>query len=236
VTKFSRLPRFPRFRGPVAGRLISLGGAIAAGGLTRSSAGGLVVGVLLLAGFAGRRGRNRRREGAAERDAVLDLLTGLGLELRGGRPPAAALLAAAGRPGTVARPVLGPVLLAAGRGDDVSRPLLRAADPGLRALGAAWAVSMRTGAPLAGVVESLALGLRADRSLARERDAAMAGPRASAALLAVLPGVGIPLAAGLGAHPIAFLLHGRAGQGCLVAGVGLDLLSFVWTRHLTGSG
>ena len=62
--------------------------------------------------------------------------------------------------------------------------------------------------------------------------AQLAGPRATARLLAVLPLLGILMGAGLGMHPLSFLLGGPPGLACLTAGVALDGLGLWWTRRM----
>ena len=66
----------------------------------------------------------------------------------------------------------------------------------------------------------------------RAVEAELAGPRATAGLLAVLPLGGLLLAAGLGADPVHQLLHTPLGAACAVLGVGLDLLGLAWTARL----
>jgi hypothetical protein len=85
---------------------------------------------------------------------------------------------------------------------------------------------------LAAAVDRLEEGLRADQVLRQALAAELAGPRATAGLLAVLPAVGLLLAAALGADPLQVLLHTPLGLVCLVAGVGLDALGVVWTTRL----
>ena len=88
------------------------------------------------------------------------------------------------------------------------------------------------GAGLAAAVERLEEGLRAEEAQRRDLAAELAGPRATAVLLAGLPLVGIAMAAALGAEPIEVLLHTTAGGVCLVTGIGLNLLGLWWTGRL----
>ena len=75
-------------------------------------------------------------------------------------------------------------------------------------------------------------GGRARETQRRQVAAALAGPRASAALLALLPLAGVALAAGLGARPLHVLLHTPLGVGCLLLGAALDLLGLWWTTRI----
>ena len=88
------------------------------------------------------------------------------------------------------------------------------------------------GAGLAAACDRLAESLAADEALRREVAAALAAPRATARLLAGLPLVGLALGAGLGAHPLRFLLGSGLGRACLLAAAVLDVAGLAWTRRL----
>jgi len=99
----------------------------------------------------------------------------------------------------------------------------------LRALAACWTVCAGSGSGLAAAVERLEQGLRTEQAQRRAVQAELAGPRATAGMLAVLPAVGLVLAAGLGADPIHVLLHTPLGLTCLVLGLALDVVGLAWT-------
>jgi tight adherence protein B len=176
----------------------------------------------------------------AERAAGVALCEALASELRSGRPPGAALTsAAAATPGAAARAlsraagvaVLGGDVAAALRPEANSRsagPVERL----LAALAACWEVGARSGAGLAATVDRLAEGLRADERRRQEIAGELAGPRATARLLAVLPLVGLLLAAALGADPLHFLLRTPLGAACLALAFALDLAGLAWTDRL----
>lgn len=86
------------------------------------------------------------------------------------------------------------------------------------AVRAAAVLAAETGAPLVTVLERVAAGLAADLDAAGRRDAALAGPRATARLLAWLPVAGLGLGFALGADPIGVLLDGRVGTVLLASG------------------
>ncbi len=181
--------------------------------------------------------RLRVRAAALERATAVEACGVLAGELRAGRRPDEALLAAA----DVATGPFGSALRAAGAavslGGEVPATLLAstggsAVPEVLRALAACWTVCSTTGSGLAAAVERLEEGLRAGQAQRRALAAELAGPRATAALLAGLPLVGLLLAAALGADPLQVLLHTPLGLVCLVVGLGLDLLGLLWTSRL----
>lgn len=179
--------------------------------------------------------------------AVCDALACLADELRAGQRPGLALAAAGQACGhaTVAG-VFGRAAATAAFGGEVASAFSEqtavldhgsAARAGVEALTAAWRVSERAGASLATVVERLADDLRSRRRQRERVLAELAGPRATAVLLALLPGVGVLLAAGTGVRPAQILFGTTAGQVALLAGAGLDAVGVVWCmRILTAAG
>ena len=174
----------------------------------------------------------RHREAARTRAAVVELCAALGAELLAGRSPRAALAAAA------AGLSLPRALQAVGAGPYVDvAPLLRdaAARPGaggLAGLAACWQVSDEAGAGLAPAVLRLADALRDEEQVRREVEAQLAGPRATAVLLAGLPGLGMLLGAALGVTPWAVLTGTPVGLACLAVGLLLEVAGLLWTRRI----
>lgn len=215
--------------------------ALAAVLLVWSGPAAAALGLLLAA--LGRRWWDRRLDRLAresERAGASEALAVLAGELTAGRTPATALEAAA----SVAVGPFGRALAAAARsgrfGADAGECLLRGAEQSavpevLRGLAACWQVCSSTGSSLAAAVERLSEGLRAEHAQRLTVEAELAGPRATAGLLAVLPLAGILLASGLGARPLHVLFETPIGVGCLVAGVGLDLLGVWWTGRLVAA-
>ena len=97
----------------------------------------------------------------------------------------------------------------------------------------AWSLSQRHGLPLAELLDAVRRDFVARTRFVRRADANMAGPRASAAVLATLPGVGILLGEGMGARPLHVLATTGAGHMLLLLGAGLILGGVVWSVRLT---
>ena len=218
------------------------------GALAVALVAGPVPALLTAAGGAAVAQVRRRRAVAAarasERARAVEACAALSAELRAGRTPADALQAAAEVAGGPCRTALAAAAGSARLGGDVAaalRPPPSTAVPDvLRSLGACWTVCASTGSGLAAAVERLEEGLRADQALRRAVDAELAGPRATAGLLAVLPAGGLLMAGGLGADPLSVLLSTPLGLVCLTAGLLLDGLGLWWTGRLVdraaGSG
>jgi tight adherence protein B len=104
-----------------------------------------------------------------------------------------------------------------------------------RAVLAVWAVSERSGAPAAAVLDRVEQDLRAREAQHREIAAQLAGARSTAGLLAVLPVLGIGLGAAMGARPLTLLLGEPRGQLALVVGVVLEALGVLWTARIVAA-
>ena len=105
---------------------------------------------------------------------------------------------------------------------------------GWLALAAAWAVASESGAPLAGALRAFAELLRGFADAERQARVALAGPRATARLVVVMPLVGLAFGAALGQDTIGVLVGTPIGWGCLALGGGLLLAALGWNRHLLG--
>lgn len=191
-----------------------------------------------------RRALRRRAEqvaaeqGAAAVSALCGTVAG---DLRAGRPPHTALADAVEAAAWAATPELAPgaaVLTSAARfGGDVPQALRSAARSheglrGLAAMAACWQVAVDGGAGLAAALDRVAAALRAEAEQREDLRAQLAGPRATAVLLALLPVFGLVLGSGLGADPAAVLLHTPAGLTCLAAGAALEWAGLAWTARI----
>ncbi len=173
-----------------------------------------------------------RRRTAADQTAVLEVCDLLAADLGAGRPPEAALSAAAERWPPLARVVDASLL-----GADVPEAMRRiaaerrgAAD--LRWVAGAWQVSQHSGHGLATALERTARGLRSRRRTRRLVDSELASARATARLVALLPLAVLLMGSGAGSDPWSFLLGTPVGWVCVVLGVGLNGAGLWWIERL----
>jgi tight adherence protein B len=225
--------RWPDRAALVRGRAGTVGPALVAGsaGLLLSTP---VVAVLaaVCGGVAGRALRQRSVAAAAERRsrALVEALGVLAAELRAGRPLEEATATAVGScPDRATAGDLGPVLRL---GEPPPGPAVDEPARALVRVAAAVRLSARTGCSLAGVVTAVEDDLRARLHAEQELRSAVAGPRASAAVLAGLPGLGLLMGSGVGADPWRVLTTTDAGTVLLVLGVGLELAGTAWSARL----
>ena len=102
----------------------------------------------------------------------------------------------------------------------------------LVSLAVCWQASVRHGAGLADAVDRLAVSARASSEVRATLAAELAGPRATARVLMLLPAIGVILGVVMGAEPLSWLFGTTPGLVCLVCGVGLTVLGFWWTSRI----
>ncbi|MHC1563476.1 type II secretion system F family protein [Actinomycetospora sp. C-140] len=208
-------------------------------GLVVAGPGGAAAALVLTATLL-----RHRRAAAADRDRAVataglaEALASFAAEVRAGAPPSAAAASA----GTDAHPVAARVMTLVGAtahlGGDVPAALraARGREPAvaqhLDRLAGAWGLAERHGIALAGPAGAVAADLRARARLAGGLRARLAGPRATAAVLAGLPVLGVLLGEGIGARPWSVLTGGALGQAMLVVGVGLVCAGLAWTERI----
>ncbi|MFC5657966.1 type II secretion system F family protein, partial [Streptomyces nogalater] len=128
------------------------------------------------------------------------------------------------------------VVAAARFGGDVPGALAVAARQpgaeGLLGLAACWRVAVDQGAGLAAGLDRLDGALRAERDGRADLRAQLAGARATAVLLAVLPVLGLLLGTAMGADPLRVLLHTGAGLGCLSVGAVFEAAGMWWAMRI----
>lgn len=185
------------------------------------------------------RRRTLRRERERATDAVTALCGAVVGELRAGREPGQALLAAGRNAGALGTAEAA-VLAAARFGGDVPGALRQAAaGPGLDGLAgvaACWRVAVDGGAGLAAGLDRLEGALRAERRRREELRAQLAGAWSTVMVLALLPVVGLGLGAALGADPLRVLLHSPGGLVCLVTGGLLEAAGLFWAARVVRAG
>ncbi|HET6877604.1 MAG TPA: hypothetical protein VFH38_08760 [Jatrophihabitans sp.] len=224
------------------------GGARPARLIAGLAAGGVVLGVLLVRGVALAvaaaavcgaawvlvRDVRRARAATADRRELSSALHVLVGELEAGAQAADALRAAA----TVASAESGPARWfataaeVAAVGGDAGAVLVAAGQPGLRGVGLAWQLGAPTGTALSGVLARVVADLAAADEQRRATAIALAGPRSSASVLALLPVLGVLLGMAMGASPLRFLTGAPAGQALCCAGVLLDVGGVLWLRAI----
>ena len=173
-----------------------------------------------------------RRRSARERARTVQALGSFSAELESGQAPTAALLGSGGEP------CVWPTAAAAVRlGEDIASALTydAKARPALIPLAACWSVSVSTGTGLASAVARLATSARAAEAVRVDLEGELAGPRATARMLALLPVIGVGFGVLLGSDPLTWLLTTPAGLICLVAGAGLTALGTAWTGRIAAS-
>lgn len=173
-----------------------------------------------------------RRRTAADQAAVLEVCDLLAADLAAGRPPTAALAAAAER----WSPLL-PVVEAMHLGADVPEAMrrvaaTRAGAADLRWVAGAWQVAQESGHGLASALDRTAAGLRSRRRTRRLIDSELASARATARLVACLPLAVLLMGSGAGSDPWSFLLGTPVGWVCLGCGLGLVVLGLWWIERL----
>ena len=183
-----------------------------------------------------RRGRHRARaaEGAALQGA-LDILVG---ELRVGAHPVAAFDVAADDVDGVVAASLRTIAARARLGADVAAGMrsvaLRSSLPGQwERLAVCWQLAQTHGLAIGTLMQTAQRDLVERERFSGRVDAGMAGARATAAVLAGLPAVGVGLGQLIGADPVSFLLSGGIGGWLLVVGVLLACGGLLWSDRIT---
>lgn len=184
------------------------------------------------------RGR-RHRVDEREAQAAVELLALVSTELSAGASPDQAFAAAA----TVGRGALAPACgtaAAVWRLGGSAAPIFTAValDGAAGARGAArrvatcvW-ISETTGAALGRLLERAEVAVRGELHHQRQVTAALAGFRASTALLTALPPLGLGLGAAAGTQPLHALTRSPAGTVVLLAGAGLTVAGAVISAAL----
>ncbi|WP_280315549.1 type II secretion system F family protein [Nocardia abscessus] len=226
-------PRMPQ-RGTIlrAGAVAGVVLALVAFGTGPFLAVGVVAGTL---GLRSRRAaRDRRRN--VERGHLLDALEAVIAELRvGAHPSAAAEVAAREVRGESAHAFA--VGAARSRlGGSAAEGLRRPESPvavELSRVAGAWQVAEQHGLALAELLSAARTDLAGRIRFHGRTTAALAGARATAAVLACLPFLGIALGQLMGASPVHVLFVSSAGTVLLPLGAALACAGLLWTDAIT---
>jgi tight adherence protein B len=184
------------------------------------------------------RRRRRSRRGldeSRELGTAIDVLVG---ELRIGAHPAQAFAVAAEE---TAGPVADSCRAVAARarlGADVTAGLRNVAEtsalPGQwDRLAVCWQLASEHGLAMSTLMRAAQRDIAERHRFSGQVRSAMAGARATAAILASLPALSVLLGQLIGAHPAAFLLGGGAGGWLLVIGLTLVCGGLLWSDHIT---
>jgi tight adherence protein B len=214
-------------RAATAGVCSALGALVVVAGVVPAA---VFAAMLATAGFVARQAARRRAaEGAARVHA--DAIGLVVAELRAGSRPEQALRAAAELDPAAPWRRAADTIAADGDPADVL-----AGGHGLDGVAHAWRVAARAGAPFASVLERIAADHNAALEQRRAVHAALAGAHASAAVLAVLPVIGVALGAAMGLHPMSTLLHTPAGHLLCCLGATFDAAGVLWTARIVTGG
>ncbi|MBJ7399972.1 type II secretion system F family protein [Mycolicibacterium sp.] len=222
--RIGRIPVWPAvFLGAIATVMASPAAAFAIG---------------LVAAVIGRRRRRRIRgrqqysEGQAMA-AALEVLVG---ELRIGAHPLRAFTVAAAESAGDVGASLRAVATRAELGADVAAGLRSAAGRSSvpaywDRLAVCWQLAAEHGLPMSSLMHTAHRDIVGRQRFAGRVQAGLAGARATAAILAGLPFLGVALGEVIGARPVQFLLGGGGGW-LLVVGVGLVGVGATWSDHI----
>lgn len=161
---------------------------------------------------------------------LVETLRALVSELRAGAHPVTAAESVAADAPQAGAKAMRAIAATARLGGDIEKAVQ---DPLFGEVTHAWALADRHGVPLAEVLDAVLQDLDRRAKFAKQVTAKMAGPRMSAAILALLPAVGIALGEAMGANPLKILATTALGQGLLVVGVALACAGVLWSRRLT---
>jgi len=200
---------------------------------------GLAIAVVLVGATGARRYRRRRRAVRRRRErrrvgAALEVLVG---ELRAGAHPVSAFTTAAAESAeTVARTML-TVASRARLGADVGAGLREAArtssaPESWERIAVCWDLAARHGLAIATLMAAAQQDIVSRQRFSDTIHAGLAGARATAAILAALPVMGVLLGGLIGAHPMSFLLHGFSGAVSLTVGIALMCAGMIWSDRI----
>jgi tight adherence protein B len=182
-----------------------------------------------------RRRSDRGLDESRELETAIDVLVG---ELRVGAHPAAAFAVAAQE---TAGPVAGACRAVAARarlGADVAAGLRGTGEtsvlqPHWERLAVCWQLAADHGLAMSALMHTAQRDIVERQRFSGQVRSAMAGARATAAILASLPVLSVVMGQLIGARPMAFLLGGGLGGCLLVVGLTLVCGGLLWSDRIT---
>ncbi|WP_039890608.1 type II secretion system F family protein [Mycobacterium xenopi] len=168
-------------------------------------------------------------------EAALDVLVG---ELRTGAHPVQAFSVAAAETGGIVADRFHTVAARARLGADVAAGLRSAARSSAMPahwdrLAVCWQLAAEHGLAMSALMRAAQRDIAERHRFSAQVRARMAGARATAAILAGLPVLGVLLGQLIGAQPLRFLLGGHAGGWLLVVGTMLVCGGLLWSDRIT---
>ncbi|NUS95563.1 MAG: hypothetical protein HOQ36_24655 [Nocardia sp.] len=199
---------------------------------------GSLMAALLVGGTVSVRMRRSRRARLHRTECayLLDGLESVVAELRVGAHPSAAAAVAARETGGIAAAAFAIGSARSRLGGSGAEGLLCPGTVIAAELGRvanAWRVAERHGLALAELLSAARADLGSRIRFRSRTDASLAGARATATILAVLPLLGIGLGQLMGAHPAHVLFVSTAGRYLLPLGTGLACAGLLWADEIT---
>jgi tight adherence protein B len=199
-----------------------------------------VLAAVVFAATAGLRYRRRRRSRRAmdesrELETAIDVLVG---ELRVGAHPAQAFAVAADETAGAVAHSCRAVAARARLGADVTAGLRGVAETSALPaqwdrLAVCWQLASQHGLAMSTLMRAAQRDIVERQRFSGQVTSAMAGARATAAILAGLPVLSVVLGQLIGADPVAFLLAGHAGGWLLLVGMTLICSGLLWSDRIT---
>jgi tight adherence protein B len=100
-------------------------------------------------------------------------------------------------------------------------------------LAVCWQLASDHGLAIATLMRAAQRDIAERQRFSARVSSSMAGARATAAILAGLPVLGVLLGQLIGARPLSFLLSGHAGGWLLVVGSTLACVGLLWSDRIT---
>lgn len=224
-----RRPVLPAFLAP-----LSLGLFLSVTASPATALAGTAAAVLL---HRRRRAYRRRGDRRLEGEALAAALETVVGELQVGAHPLHAFGTAASELSGAVGTALCTITARVGLGADIATGLqAMAAESAVpfywERIAVCWRLASDHGLTLATLMRAAQRDIVERQRFSDRVDASLAGARATAAILAGLPVLGILLGELIGAHPVRFLLGGGPGGWFLTLGAGLTAAGMIWSDHI----